>query len=317
MTANKYTAKDRMRDLIEDNSALLMAISRFDISLGFGDSTVADVCHKHQVDVDTFLAVVNYISFQTLPTSPVSLTSLIVYLKHSHTYFLEFQLPSIRRKLIEAINCSDVNNVSALILKFYDNYVHEVENHMNYENKHVFSYVDGLLQNKLQDGKSITNYSAHHNGISQKLKELKDILIRHYPQRNSHLINSVLYDLIVCEQDLISHCDIEDTLFVPEVKKLEESIKKHNRTVAANAESQDTEDDKIEALSNREKDIVRLVAIGRSNKEIADELCLSVHTVTTHRRNISSKLQIHSPAGLTIFAILNNLVELDEVKHLK
>jgi regulator of cell morphogenesis and NO signaling len=127
----------------------------------------------------------------------------------------------------------------------------------------------------------------------------------------------VLYDLIVCEQDLISHCDIEDTLFVPEVKKLEESIKKHNRTVAANAESQDSEDDKIEALSNREKDIVRLVAIGRSNKEIADELCLSVHTVTTHRRNISSKLQIHSPAGLTIFAILNNLVELDEVKHLK
>jgi DNA-binding NarL/FixJ family response regulator len=78
-----------------------------------------------------------------------------------------------------------------------------------------------------------------------------------------------------------------------------------------------TNEGKIETLSAREKDIIRCVAKGMANKEIADTLCLSVHTVTTHRRNISSKLQIHSPAGLTIFAILNHLVALDEVKHLK
>jgi DNA-binding NarL/FixJ family response regulator len=59
------------------------------------------------------------------------------------------------------------------------------------------------------------------------------------------------------------------------------------------------------------------VAKGLPNKEIADALCLSVHTVATHRRNLSAKLDIHTPAGLTIFAILNNLVTLDEVKHLK
>ena len=51
-----------------------------------------------------------------------------------------------------------------------------------------------------------------------------------------------------------------------------------------------------------------------SNKEIADRLCLSVHTVITHRRNIARKLQIHSPAGLTIYAIVNKLVELNEIK---
>ena len=50
-----------------------------------------------------------------------------------------------------------------------------------------------------------------------------------------------------------------------------------------------------------------------SNKEIAAELCLSIHTVTTYRRNISSKLRIHSAAGLTIFAILNNLIDINEV----
>ena len=47
-----------------------------------------------------------------------------------------------------------------------------------------------------------------------------------------------------------------------------------------------------------------------SNKEIADALCLSVNTVTTHRRNISAKLQIHSPAGLAIYAVVNKLVDI-------
>ena len=52
------------------------------------------------------------------------------------------------------------------------------------------------------------------------------------------------------------------------------------------------------------------VAKGMSNKEIADALCLSVNTVTTHRRNISAKLQIHSPAGLAIYAVVNKLVDI-------
>jgi DNA-binding NarL/FixJ family response regulator len=53
---------------------------------------------------------------------------------------------------------------------------------------------------------------------------------------------------------------------------------------------------------------------GMTNKEIAEQLYLSIHTVITHRRNISKKLQIHSAAGLTIYAIVNKLVEIGEVK---
>ena len=44
-----------------------------------------------------------------------------------------------------------------------------------------------------------------------------------------------------------------------------------------------------------------------TNKQIAERLCLSAHTVITHRRNIAGKLQIHSPAGLTIYAIVNKV----------
>ena len=69
-----------------------------------------------------------------------------------------------------------------------------------------------------------------------------------------------------------------------------------------------------DVLSAREKEIVTGVVKGMTNKEIADALFLSAHTVITHRRNIARKLQIHSPAGLTIYAIVNKLVELQDIK---
>ena len=70
------------------------------------------------------------------------------------------------------------------------------------------------------------------------------------------------------------------------------------------------EEEGQESLSQREKEIVICVVKGMTNKEIAEKLYLSIHTVITHRRNISRKLQIHSAAGLTIYAIVNKLVEL-------
>lgn len=78
----------------------------------------------------------------------------------------------------------------------------------------------------------------------------------------------------------------------------------------------EVEEDSSESLSQREKEIVICVVRGMTNKEIAEKLFLSIHTVITHRRNISRKLQIHSAAGLTIYAIVNKLVELSDVKGL-
>ena len=69
-----------------------------------------------------------------------------------------------------------------------------------------------------------------------------------------------------------------------------------------------------DALSDREKDVIVALVQGMANKEIADHLCISINTVITHRRNIARKLQIHSPAGLTIYAIVNGLVDISSVK---
>ena len=67
-------------------------------------------------------------------------------------------------------------------------------------------------------------------------------------------------------------------------------------------DEEDKENEDENQLSSREKEIVICVVKGMTNREIADRLFLSTHTVVTHRRNISRKLQIHSPSGLTVYA---------------
>lgn len=68
----------------------------------------------------------------------------------------------------------------------------------------------------------------------------------------------------------------------------------------------------INELSTRERDILRAVAKGKTNKEIADEFNISIYTVISHRRNISQKLGINSIPGLTVYAIMNKLVDMSD-----
>lgn len=67
------------------------------------------------------------------------------------------------------------------------------------------------------------------------------------------------------------------------------------------------------ALTERETDVLRLVAYGYSNKDIADKLFISIHTVISHRKNITEKLSIKSISGLTVYAMLNNLIDSDNM----
>lgn len=99
----------------------------------------------------------------------------------------------------------------------------------------------------------------------------------------------------------------DDTLpIADDTEAIAARLRRVTNTAAAPAEEKET-------LSNREKEIVALVTRGLTNKEIADKLYLSVHTVVTHRRNIARKLEIHSATGLTIYAIVNGIVPLSDL----
>lgn len=311
-----YKESQKMADLIADQPGVLLVMSRFGMPLGVGDQTVSEYCSTHSVDSTTFLAVAN---FARMPRDAaeyyvprLKVESLIEYLKRAHEYFLDFQLPMIRRKLLEAVDCSRDNEVAYMILKFYDEYTGEVRRHMQHENRRIFTYVESLMQHRRPDASfEISQFARSHVGIDRKLQELKNIIIKYYTPRAGEgcdMLNNVLFDIYACEADLRSHCQVEDMLFVPAVRRLEENIMQEDGTPEATATAPTA------ALSDREKEVLACIVRGLSNKEISARLFISVNTVLTHRKNISRKLDIHSVSGLTIYAIVNHIVNLEDVR---
>ena len=311
-----YEPEDMMIDMIRDNYNILQSLGCFGISLGFGDKTVNEVCQEQGVDTFTFLAVVNftingYRSFND--AERLSVPTLMQYLRASHAYYLDFQLPFIRKELVEALDEND--NLARLILKLYDEYAHSIRSHMKYEEKMLFPYVEGLLDGKASENYDIETFSKHHNQVDHKVKELKSIIIKYLPSdglRNNQL-SATLYDIYNNEEWLKQHSMVEDEIFIPAIRLLERKIKQSDVTYKiSNMINQNPSNS--EALSDRKKDVIVSLVQGMTNKEIADHLFISINTVITHRRNIARKLQIHSPAGLTIYAIVNNLVDISSVK---
>lgn len=311
-----YEASDKMISLIRDNYNLLQSLGSFGISLGFGDKTVKQVCDDQNVDTNTFLAVVNFTinGYREMDdVSRLSVPTLLQYLKASHDYFIGFQLPFIRKELVDALDEND--NLARLILKLYDEYSRSVTQHMKYEEKTVFPYVESLIAGKPMANYAIDMYSKHHGQESSKLRELKSIIIKYFPGdslRNNQL-SATLYDIYNNEEWLALHAEVEDKIFIPAIKYLED--KSRQSDVSAKISSMIGKNQEgADALGEREKDVIVALVQGMSNKEIAEHLCISVNTVITHRRNIARKLQIHSPAGLTIYAIVNNLINISAVK---
>ncbi len=311
-----YEADDQMISLIRDNYNILQSLGGFGLSLGFGDKTVRQVCEEQKVDCYTFLAVVNFTinGYTDVDNEErLSLPTLLHYLKASHDYYLGFQLPFIRKELEDALDKTD--NLAMLILKLYDEYAREIRMHMRYEEKTVFPYVESLIENQSSVSYDIDTYSKHHSQIDKKLKELKNIIIKYLPSDELHnnQLTATLYDIYNNEDWLMQHSKVEDHIFIPAIRRLEHKTRQNDVSVKiSNMINKNSESN--ETISDREKDVIISLVQGMSNKEIADHLCISINTVITHRRNIARKLQIHSAAGLTIYAIVNNLVDISAVK---
>jgi regulator of cell morphogenesis and NO signaling len=280
----------------------IQIISRFGLEMGVGDMTIDEACEAHGVHTPTFLAIVNYKVFhQRVLPAEIDVPTLQRYLKNAHTYFLDFRLPRLRRALIEAIIPADpTTKIPGLILRCYDEFVDEIRTHIEHEN-------EGLYDEHEHDDQRITD----------KLTEIKNLIIKYYPGTSSrqtggvtsaeegtitYLLISVMSDLWHTEQDFADHCAIEDDILRPAISRQQPAVARRHQMP------------KTEDLSDREKDVLIQVVRGLSNKEIADVLCISLHTVVSHRKHIARKLNIHSTAGLTIYAIVNRLVDLNSLE---
>ncbi len=289
-----YKFTDKMCDLMSHEEDAIQIISRFGLEMGVGEQTIEQVCSSHGVHTPTFLAVVNYKVFKhrAVPAD-IDIPTLQRYLRNAHTYFLDFRLSRLRRSLIEAIIPADpTTKIPGLILRCYDEFVDEIRIHIEHENK-------GMYDEHEHDDQRITD----------KLTEIKNLIIKYYPTKPTstegtvtYTLISVMSDLWHTEQDFADHCAIEDDILRPALTKITPQSKPHKPEPVT------------EELSEREKDVLIQVVRGLSNKEIADVLCISMHTVISHRKHITSKLNIHSTAGLTIYAIVNKLVDINSLK---
>lgn len=289
-----YKSTDKICDLMSREEDAIQIISRFGLEMGVGEKTIGEVCEVHGVHTPTFLAVVNYKVFHhSVLAEEIDIPTLQRYLRNAHTYFLDFRLPRLRRELIEAIIPADpTTKIPGLILRCYDEFVDEIRTHIEHEN-------EGLFDEHEHDDQRITD----------KLTEIKNLIIKYYPTNPSSTEGTVTYTLISVmsnlwhtEQDFADHCAIEDDILRPALTKVQpHSFRRHQLP-------------ETEELSGRERDVLVQVVRGLSNKEIADVLCISTHTVISHRKNIARKLNIHSTAGLTIYAIVNKLVDLNSLE---
>lgn len=288
-----YKSTDKICDLMSHEEDAIHIISRFGLGMGVGEQTIAQACESHGVHTSTFLAIINYKVFkQHVLPEDIDIPTLQQYLRNAHTYFLDFRLPHLRRALIEALIPADpTTKIPMLILRCYDEFAEEIRIHIEHEN-------EGLYEEHAHDDQRITD----------KLSEIKNLIIKYYPSNGilkegtvMYTLISVMSDLWHTEQDFADHCAIEDEILRPALV----NVQVQN---VFNAPTQETEE-----LSEREQDVLIQIVKGLSNKEIADTLCISVHTVITHRKNITRKLNIHSTAGLTIYAIVHKLVNINSL----
>lgn len=183
---------------------------------------------------------------------------------------------------------------------------------MGYEDTVIFSYVENLFKGVMSDRFKIADFSSSHDHMAAKLHDLKELFIYKYKQKNNEMINTALLHLMLCGKELIQHCEIENNLLFPQVEKLEREM--HNRQ-AAPAQPEDNQAEPLnDVLTDREKQVLRWIALGLSTKEIADKMFLSFHTVNSYRKNIGYKLNIHSVTGMAFYAVLHHIIDIKEIE---
>lgn len=290
----------KMADLMNRDFSLSGVLERVGLSFGFGDETVHEVCSQAGVNTATFLLICNvYLSDDYVPSQEVlgqiDLRDVLRYLRLSHTYYQKTAVKSLSETLDALMSpCGDTHKM--IISRFFSDYTLELSRHFEYEETVVFPYVEAMLDQNVTDDFSIGEYEQHHSDVQEKLDDLKKLIMTYLPREcDQQTIHAALSEIFTLETDLRKHTIIEDRILIPAVNHLE-----------------DTGDtDAVvpgDRLSSREIEILVGVAQGLINKEIAAKYNLSIHTVITHRKNIARKTGIKTIAGLTAYAILNNLV---------
>lgn len=224
-----FSENNKLGDILSEHYQILLLLSRFGISLGFGDKTVKAVCDDNGVDCKTFLAVMNYVATgDSTLYRQVDVEAMMRFLRLAHAYYTDFLLPDLRRKLAGILSKVPDAKLSSLLMRLFDTYSAEVQRHLSYENKVLFDYVGRLAGGEVEmETFNLSNFISQHDNIDVHLSELKNAMIRYFPAgQDVREVNQVLYDIFAFEDDMRSHCEIEDNLLIPALVEMEKKEKK-------------------------------------------------------------------------------------------
>lgn len=274
MNRTLFTGRMKMADMIASNYDLILMLPRFGIPLGFGEKTVKEVCRDNNVDDHFFLTVCNIYTFDDYrpddeEAARIDNRLVAEHLSASHRYYLEERLPHLQQHLDHITE--NAGHSGEILRKYYADYCREVREHVRREEKNL-----GQMK---EEGAQVTeHYLKSHDNIRDKLNDLTQIIYKYLPgERLTEEMMELVFDILQLSRDLEKHAMIEELLLVPQ--------EDYN-------------------LSDREMEVLELVAQGLSSKEISSRLNIAVNTVNTHRKSITRKTGIKSVAGLAVYAML-------------
>ncbi|MDR1503690.1 MAG: helix-turn-helix transcriptional regulator [Prevotella sp.] len=282
-----------LSEIIEENHQLIPVINRFGIKLGLGDSTIADICRKANINTEFFLAILNtflnedYFPERKLQKFDIEL--VITYIKQTDAYLIHGQLHNLEKHLNAFISMSDPNNpqlklISRLFTEFKNELIGQIE--------------QGMMKG---------------DAPLALLTDLKSIIIKHISGSfNENMCYATIFTIDSFQRDLEKHNRIREKILKPMIADLSESgVEDLQELISVSHAIKAT---KAQALSQRELDVLRLVALGLLNKEVADKLNISLNTVLSHRKNITAKLGIKTVSGLIFYCMTNGYITTDEIE---
>lgn len=288
--------KTKLADVISDNHQIIPVVNRFGIHLGVGEKTMEEISAESACNLEFLLAILNtYVDDDFFPEKKLKhfdIMEIISYLQKADSYTINIQLLNLEKHLKAFISMSNPNNKQLLLInKLFDEFKKVLDENMD----------AGMIVNGVH--------------ALEVLIELKNILIRHISgDFNENMCYAVIFSIDSIQRDLQQHNLIREKILYPMIEDLKASGLIGNWKDLLHKSYKITHENDKETLSARELDVLRLVALGFINKEVADRLNISLNTVLTHRKNIASKLGIKTVSGWVFYCISNNYISADDIE---
>jgi len=287
------TSSSVLSESVSENYLLIPVINRFGIKLGLGDKTVEAICEEYKINTGFFLAILNtYLNEDYFPEKKLlqfNIELVSNYLVQTDNYYAHAQIPNIEKHLNAFIAISDPGNKQLELIR-----------------KLFYKFKSELL-NRISNGILDDNVSL------ALLLDLKNILIKHISGNfNENLCYAVIFSVDSLLNDLSKHNRIRDKILKPMIQSLSDAGIDDWQSILSGDNTHASDD--VQAISPRELEVLKLIASGLINKEIADRLNISLNTVLSHRKNITAKLGIKTVSGLIFYCISHGYIQADDIE---